>query len=166
MFTPTLIRACVSVPIPGTFDSGAEQWIEQIPVSVDSKVTHVITGGAAKPIVAVQTDHVVEIIREHVMKCAYVCSSSFAVSPPQGPPPALCPRSLCWTTFHANQSGCHTHLRMLYYTLLPCSPMRLPNARVRPPDTVVAHRSCRRRRTVSSSSTASRRRKNSRLVLL
>jgi hypothetical protein len=55
----------------GTFESGAAQWIEQLPVSVDAKITRVITGGAAKPIVAVQTEHVVEIIREHVMKCAY-----------------------------------------------------------------------------------------------
>ena len=55
----------------GPFDSGAAQWIEQIPVAIDAAVTRVITGGAAKPIVAVQTEHGVEILREHVMKCAY-----------------------------------------------------------------------------------------------
>lgn len=55
----------------GPFESGAAQWIEQIPVAIDAAVTHVITGGAAKPIVAVQTEHGVEILREHVMKCAY-----------------------------------------------------------------------------------------------
>jgi hypothetical protein len=55
----------------GPTSDGEDQWIQQLPVSIDASIESVLTGGANQGLVAVQTADGVEILREYIMKCAY-----------------------------------------------------------------------------------------------